>query len=317
MKVIDIINKTNKTLFTFELLPPIRGQKINSIYNTIDTLAEYDPAYINITYHREEVVYEKNSKGQLIERRLRRRPGTVGIAAAIQNKYNIPAVPHLICAGFSKYDTEAALIELNFLGIDNLLVLRGDPLKSETVFTPHPEGHRYASELVKHLQQMNKGCFLGSQEPDCEPTNFSVGVAGYPEKHGEAANIDDDLKHLKEKVDAGADYIVTQLFFNNEKYFDFLKRCRKAGITVPIIPGLKPISMSKHLELLPKIFDTEIPQELSKAIRECKTNDQVRQVGVEWAIQQSKELKASGVPVIHFYTMGRPDNVAQIAKEIF
>lgn len=317
MKVIDIINKSNKTLFTFELLPPLRGKKIDAIYNTIDKLIEYDPSYINITFHREEIQYGKNADGSLNIKKIQRRPGTIGIASSILTKYNIPPVPHVICGSFTKEQTEGALIDLNFLGIDNILALRGDKMKNEERFVPSQNGNKYAKELVEQIVNLNKGQYLESDEPNGEPTNFSAGVAGYPEKHIEADNLEDDLKYLKEKVDAGADYIVTQMFFDNSKFFAFEKKCREIGITVPIIPGLKPISVQSQIEVLPKLFHVTIPEELSKEINKCTTKQAIWEVGVEWCTMQSKELVKAGVPVLHFYSYGEPDNVAKVARCIY
>jgi methylenetetrahydrofolate reductase (NADPH) len=316
MKVIDHINSAKDTLFSFEILPPLKGVTIQSIYNGIDPLMEFNPKYINVTYHREEFIYKEREKGLLEKIAIRKRPGTVGICAAIMNKYKVDAVPHLICGGFSKEETENALIDLQFLGIDNVLALRGDPVKTESTFKPHPEGHRYAVELIDQITEMNKGNYL-VEDIQLSPTNFCIGTAGYPEKHFEAMNLSTDLQYLKNKVDAGAEYIVTQLFFDNKKYFDFVEACRKIGINVPIIPGLKPITSLNHIAFLPKVFHIDFPEDLSKELMKCKTNQEVNQVGVEWGIQQSKELKAAKVPGIHYYTMSTSDSVKAIASEIF
>ncbi len=316
-KVIDTIRQTPKTLFSFELLPPLKGKDIDGLYATIDRLVEFKPPFINITYHREEVVYQPLKNGLMQKKTVRKRPGTVAIAAAIRYKYDIPVVPHMICGGFSREETENALLDLHFLGIDNVLALRGDPAKSERGFVPDPGGNRYAVELVRQIMDLNRGKYLDPELVNTHPTRFSVGVAGYPEKHIEAPNPEQDLAYLKEKVDAGADYIVTQLFFDNAKYFDFVRRCREAGIEVPIIPGLKPIATQGHLSLLPQVFNIDIPQELARAVMACKNSAEVMQVGVEWAIQQSRELVQFGAPVIHFYTMGKADNVRQIAQAVF
>ncbi|RFC53562.1 methylenetetrahydrofolate reductase [NAD(P)H] [Brumimicrobium aurantiacum] len=316
MKVIDHINEAKDTLFSFEILPPLKGKSIQSIYNGIDPLMEFKPKFINVTYHREEFVYKERDKGLLEKVSIRKRPGTVGICAAIMNKYHVDAVPHLICGGFSKEDTENALIDLQFLGIDNVLALRGDPIKTEVTFKPAVKGHKYAVELIEQIQNMNKGQYT-MDEIQLEPTDFCVGAAGYPEKHFEAMNMATDLQYLKQKVDMGADYIVTQLFYDNQKYFDFVKKCREVGINVPIIPGLKPISNLRHISFLPKFFHIDLPTELSSELLKCKTNEEVKQVGIEWGIQQSKELKAAGVPCIHYYTMTNSSEVKQIASELF
>lgn len=316
MKVIDHINEAKDTLFSFEILPPLKGKSIQSIYNGIDPLMEFKPKFINVTYHREEYVYKERDKGLLEKVSIRKRPGTVGICAAIMNKYHVDAVPHLICGGFSKEDTENALIDLQFLGIDNVLALRGDPIKTEVTFKPAVNGHKYAVELIEQIQNMNKGQYT-LDEIKLEPTDFCVGAAGYPEKHFEAMNMETDLHYLKQKVDRGADYIVTQLFYDNKKYFDFVKNCREVGINVPIIPGLKPITNLRHISFLPKFFHIDLPNELSSELLKCKTNEDVRQVGIEWGIQQSKELKAAGVPCIHYYTMTDSSEVREIASELF
>ncbi|RYM35763.1 methylenetetrahydrofolate reductase [NAD(P)H] [Brumimicrobium glaciale] len=316
MKVIDHINEAKDTLFSFEILPPLKGKSIQSIYNGIDPLMEFKPKFINVTYHREEYVYKERDKGLLEKVSIRKRPGTVGICAAIMNKYHVDAVPHLICGGFSKEDTENALIDLQFLGIDNVLALRGDPIKTEVTFKAANKGHKYAVELIEQIQSMNRGQYT-MDEIQLEPTDFCVGAAGYPEKHFEAMNMATDLQYLKQKVDMGADYIVTQLFYDNSKYFEFVKKCREIGITVPIIPGLKPISNLRHISFLPKFFNIDLPLELSTELLKCKTNEDVKQVGIEWGIQQSKELKAAGVPCIHYYTMTNSTEVRKIASELF
>lgn len=317
MKVTDHFKNAERTLFTIELLPPLKGENINAIYRTIDTLIEYSPAYINVTYHQEEVVYKTRPNGLLEKQVIRKRPGTVAIAAAIRFKYGIDVVPHMICGGFSQQETEDGLIDLNFLGINNVLALRGDAPRNVKSFVNENGGHVHAFDLVSQISRLNKGIYTEEDLLLPSPTDFCVGVAGYPEKHSESPNIESDLQHLKEKVDAGADYIVTQLFYDNSKYFKFVERCREIGITVPIIPGLKPISIKNHLTVLPSIFSIDIPMELVKEVEKCKDNAQVRQVGVEWAIKQSKELMKFGVPALHFYTMGKSDNICNIAKAIF
>ncbi len=306
-----------RTLFAFELLPPLKGETIASIYRTIDVLREYAPSYINVTYHREEVKFIEREGGLLERKVVRKRPGTIGISAAITARYGIDAVPHLICGGFSADETEDALIEMNFLGIDNVLALRGDNIKGEHTFRPHGNGHTHACELVRQIAGMNGGKYLSGEVEHPAPTDFCIGVAGYPEKHAEAPNVQSDIDHLKEKVEAGAGYIVTQMFFDNSKYFAFVEKCRQAGIDVPIVAGLKPFSTKAQLSMLPQIFGVNIPEELSRAVESAPDNEAVRQVGIEWSEAQCRELIMAGVPAIHFYTMGRPDNVAAIAKSVF
>lgn len=316
MKVIDHIKEAKETLFSFEILPPLKGKNVQSIYDGIDPLMEFKPKFINVTYHREEYIYKERGQGLLEKIAIRKRPGTVGICAAIMNKYQVDAVPHLICGGFSKEETENALIDLQFLGIDNVLALRGDSIKTESTFRPHENGHRYAVELIDQITDMNKGNYL-IDDIQLEPTNFCIGAAGYPEKHFEAMNLSTDLNYLKQKVEAGAEYIVTQMFFDNKKYFKFVEECRKVGINVPIIPGIKPLKSMNHISFLPKFFNIDFPDDLSAELLKCKTNNDVQALGVEWAINQSKELKKAGVPCIHYYTMSKSDDVKLIANEIF
>ncbi len=317
MKITEHIKNADKCLFSFEVLPPLKGQDINSLFKAIDPLMEFNPPFIDVTYHREEYIYKKRENGLLEKRTVRKRPGTVGICAAIINRYKVDAVPHLICGGFSKEETENALIDLNFLGIDNVLVLRGDHIKSEGMFIPEEDGHRYASDLIQQVVSLNNGQFLDDDLQNSSPSNFCIGVAGYPEKHFEAPNLETDLKYLKLKQDLGADYIVTQMFFDNKKYLDFVDKCREMGITIPIIPGLKPITALKQINVLPSIFHIDIPVELSRAIESCKNQEEVKAVGVEWAIQQSRELIGAGAPCLHFYSMGRSESVKQIANALF
>lgn len=316
MKVINHLKAAKDTLFSFEILPPLKGANIQSIYDGIDPLMEFKPKFINVTYHREEFIYKEREKGLLEKIAIRKRPGTVGICAAIMNKYHVDAVPHLICGGFSKEETENALIDLQFLGIDNVLALRGDSIKTESTFKPHPEGHRYAVELIQQIGEMNSGKYL-VDDIQLAPTDFCIGAAGYPEKHFEAMNLSTDLHYLKQKVDAGAEYIVTQMFFDNQKYFEFVDACRAIGITVPIIPGIKPIKTLNHIAFLPKVFSIDFPEDLSKELLKCKSNDEVNKVGIEWGIHQSKALKAAKVPCIHYYTMSTSDAVKTIASSIF
>jgi methylenetetrahydrofolate reductase (NADPH) len=316
MKVTDHIENAKETLFSFEILPPLKGKSIQSIYEGIDPLMEFKPKFINVTYHREEFIYKERENGLLKKIAIRKRPGTVGICAAIMNKYDVDAIPHLICGGFSKEETENALIDLQFLGIDNVLALRGDSIKTESSFRPHKEGHEFAVDLIHQISDMNQGNYM-MDDIQLEPTNFCIGTAGYPEKHYEAMNLATDLLNVKRKVAAGASYIVTQMFFDNTKFFRFVDACRSAGITVPIIPGVKPVKTLAHISFLPKFFHIDYPVELSNELMKCKDNKSVEQVGIEWGIQQSKELKAQGVPCIHYYTMSNSTSVQEIAREVF
>ncbi len=317
MNIAELLRNTKKTLFSFEILPPLKGETIQAIYDVIEPLMEFNPAYINVTYHREETIYKQRPDGLLEKHSVRKRPGTVGISAAIMHKYGIEVVPHLICGGFNKEETENALIDLHFLGIHNILVLRGDPEKNQHLFVPETDGHKHAIALLKQVMNMNNGIYLDIENKNNSPTQFIVGVAGYPEKHPEAPNFESDLNYLKAKKEVGASYVVTQMFFNNKYYFNFVKKCRELGINVPIVPGIKPISIKNHLNIIPKVFGVEIPEELSREVIKCKTNDEVRQVGIEWAIIQAKELISAFVPSLHFYTMGRSDNIKEIAKNVF
>lgn len=318
MKVTEHLQKANKTLFSFELLPPLKGHNIEGIYRTIDPLMEFNPSFVNITYHQEEVVYKKHSSGLLEKKTVRKRPGTVAISAAIKYKYpELDVVPHLICGGFTKEDTEYALIDFHFLGINNILALRGDPPKTQHVFMPEKNGHTHASDLVEQIVRMNKGIYLDEEMENSASTDFCVGVAGYPEKHLESPNRASDIEYLKMKIDAGAEYIITQMFYDNSKYFEFVKSCRENGITVPIIPGLKPITTLRDINILPKVFFIDIPEPLVKEVQKCKNNDEAFQVGIEWAIHQSKELIEFGVPVLHYFTIGISENIKKIAKAVF
>lgn len=311
-----IENAKGKTLFSFEILPPVKGESVQSIFNAIEPLMEFNPPFIDVTYHREEYIYKKRENGLLERVSTRKRPGTVGICAAIMNKYSVDAVPHIICGGFSREETENALIDLDFLGVDNVLVLRGDAIKSEKRFQPDPLGHAYASELLQQVLDMNEGRYL-HEEVKRNPTDFCIGVAGYPEKHFEAPSKSSDLKYLKKKVEMGAKFIVTQMFFDNQKYFEFVDRCRAADINVPIIPGLKPVTTLKQLTILPSIFHVDLPDDLVDALEDCKDNNQAREVGIEWAIHQSRELKAAGVPCLHYYTMSKSQVIRKIAESVF
>src|SRR5271154_1736603 len=316
MKVIEHLQQAKGTLVSFEILPPLKGRTISSIYDHLDPLMEFKPSFINVTYHRSETMFKKKTDGTFEKVEVRKRPGTVGICAAIMNHYRVDAVPHLICGGFAKRETEDALIDLNFLGIDNVLVLRGDAAKNESSFEPEPDGHHYAIDLLKQVVSLNNGIYIEEDIKNGSKTNFCIGVAGYPEKHFEAPNITTDLTYLKAKVDAGAEYITTQMFFDNQKYFDFVKACKNNGIDIPIIPGLKPITSKKQLSILPKVFHVDIPTDLSDEITKCKNDEEVEKVGTEWLTLQSKELKKAGVPVLHYYTLGKPKVICNVAKEI-
>jgi methylenetetrahydrofolate reductase (NADPH) len=315
MKVTEFFKK-DKTLISFEILPPLKGKSIDSIYDILDPLMEFNPPFVDVTYHREDFVYKQTEKGYYQKIAMRKRPGTVGICAAIMHKYKIEAVPHLICGGFTKEETESALIDLNFLGIQNVLLLRGDARKMDQRFIPEEGGHHYALDLVKQVKDLNNGQYLHEEINNQFKTDFCIGVAGYPEKHFESPNYEMDLDFLKQKVDAGADYIVTQMFFNNSKFFTFVEACRKAGITVPIIPGVKPITAHTQIQSLPSIFFTDFPQDLIKQVNACKDKEAVKEVGIEWTTQQCKELIEFGVPCIHFYTMGDWRTTKKIVEQI-
>jgi methylenetetrahydrofolate reductase (NADPH) len=316
MKIIDHINQAKDTLVSFEVLPPLKGKGIEALYKHLDPLMEFKPSFINVTYHRSEHVFKKRADGSFEKVIVRKRPGTESICAAIMNKYNVDTVPHLICGGFSINETEDALLNLQYLGIDNVLVLRGDAAKNETAFEPEPDGHKYAIDLLKQVVNLNAGIYLEEDLKATNKTTFCIGVAGYPEKHFEAPNMQTDLRYLKQKVDMGADYIVTQMFFDNEKYYSFVKACRDMGINVPIIPGLKPVYSKKQLTVLPKTFHIDLPTDLSNEMLKCKTDADVEQVGIEWMLHQSKDLKKNGVPVLHYYTLGKPHTVANVVREL-
>ena len=316
MKVIEHINEAKGSLISFEILPPLNGKGINALWEHLDPLMEFKPSFINVTYHRSESMFKKKPDGTFDKVEVRKRPGTVGICAALMNRYKVDAVAHLICGGFTKQETEDALIDLHFLGVNNVLVLRGDAPKNESSFEPEPGGHRYAIELMQQVNNMNNGIYLEEDLKNAVKTNFCIGVAGYPEKHFEAPNMQTDLAFLKAKVDAGAEYIVTQMFFDNQKYFAFVKACKDAGINVPVIPGLKPITTKKQLTIIPRTFHVDIPEELSSEILKCKTDSEVEIVGQEWLLQQSKELKAANVPVLHYYTLGKPNVIANVVKNL-
>ena len=314
MSVIEKIKNAKSPLFTFELLPPLKGHSIEKIYSSIEGLMEFEPAYINFTSHRNETIYKEKADGTLERKVARIRPGTIALAAAVKYKYNITVVPHVLCGGFTKEETENVLIEMNFLGIHDVLALRGDPVKGTRMFIPEKEGHKNTNELVEQIANLNKGKYLESSLENGASTSFCIGVAGYPEKHFEAPNLETDMEFLKKKVDAGASYIVTQMFFDNVKFYRFRDKCREMGINVPVIPGIKPISALNDIRLLPQTFHIDLPQDLFKAISACKDDKAAREAGIEWATMQSKDLIKNGVPGIHFYTLGRSDNIAKIVK---
>jgi methylenetetrahydrofolate reductase (NADPH) len=317
MKITEHIKKADgKTLFSFEIIPPRKGNSIQELYNNINPLMEFNPPFIDVTTSREEYVYVE--KEGLLDRKVTRmRPGTLGICAAIKHKYDVDTVPHVLCGGFSKEETEYLLVDCHYLGIDNVMALRGDAMSHEKYFEPSKGGHKYAVDLVSQIDSMNCGKYLHDVIEANNCADFCIGVAGYPEKHLEAPSLQTDLKRLKEKVDAGADYVVTQMFFDNQKYFKFVEAAKKMGINVPIIPGIKPIAVQRHLQILPQVFRIDLPEILINEVDKCKTSKEVRQVGIEWAIQQSKELLAAGVPVLHYYSMGKSDNIQSIASELF
>ena len=318
MKVTEHIKKANgKTLFSFEIIPPKKGNNIQDLYNNIDPLMEFKPPFIDVTTSREEYVYIDKGNGLLDRKITRMRPGTVGICAAIKHKYDVDTVPHVLCGGFSKEETEYLLVDCHYLGIQNVMALRGDAMSHQKYFEPSKNGNHFAKDLVAQINDLNCGKYLHDVIEADHKSDFCIGVAGYPEKHLEAPSLQTDLKRLKEKVDAGADYVVTQMFFDNKKYFKFVEAAKKAGINIPIIPGIKPIAVKRHLQLLPQVFKIDLPEALINSVENCKSNIDVRQVGIEWTIQQSKELLAAGVPVLHYYSMGKSDNIEAIAKELF
>ena len=318
MKVTQHIeNAKGETLFSFEIIPPQKGKSIQELYDNIDPLMEFKPPFIDVTTSREEFIYVNKGNGLLEKKLTRMRPGTLGICASIKHKYNVDTVPHVLCGGFTKEETEYMLVDCHYLGIDNVMALRGDAMKDEQSFVPTKGGNKYASDLVSQIYQLNQGKYLHEVMDIDNKADFCIGVAGYPEKHLESPSLQTDLKRLKEKVDAGADYVVTQMFFDNAKYFEFVAKAREMGITAPIIPGIKPIAVERHLQVLPQIFRIDLPEDLIAAVEKCKNNAEIRQVGIEWAIQQSIELKAAGVPVLHYYSMGKSENIRQIASQIF
>lgn len=317
MKVIDILRQqTGQRRFSFEVLPPLKGNGTEALFRTIDKLKGMDPIFINITTHHSEYVYRETDNGQYERLRIRRRPGTIAIAAAIQQRYGIPVIPHLICSGATAEDIEYELIDLQFLGIENILVLRGDKAKDDRVFTPIAGGHAYASDLCEQVNRFNEGFFIDGTPIKHPGTPFHYGVAAYPEKHEEAPNPEMDMAYLKMKQDLGAEYAVTQLFYDNQKYFDFVRRAHEAGVTIPIIPALKPFAKLSQLTVVPKTFHCDLPQELAAEVVKCKTDDDARQLGIEWGIQQARELYASGITSIHFFTVSAVDSVVAITKAL-
>ncbi len=317
MKVTDYLNSNDTPIISLEVLPPQKGKGIESIYKTLDPLMEFNPAFVNVTYHRAEQVYKKRRDGSFESVEIRKRPGTVGICAAIMNKYKVEAIPHLICGGFSKEETENALIDLNFLGVQNVLALRGDAAVNEKFFTPHPKGHRYAEELVKQIIDLNEGKYLEDDIISDRNTDFCIGVAGYPEKHFESPNKEIDLYYLKRKIELGADYITTQMFFNNEHFYNFSNACKDTGIDVPIIPGLKPLYNKRQITVVPSIFNTELPVDLCTEMDKAKTNEDCEKVGEEWLYEQCKDLLKNGTKILHFYTLGKPHVVYNVLKRLF
>lgn len=316
MKITDKIKQADNTLFSFEILPPLKGENIDNIHKNIENLLKFNPAFIDITYHQEEVEFKEFADGRIEKKTVRKRPGTVGISAAVQYRTGIDVVPHLICGGFSKEDTENGLIDLHFIGVDNILIVRGDPPANQKSFIPEKNGHKYAVDLVKQVSNLRKGLYLDESLQNKSPMDFCIGVAGYPEKHAESPNMKSDLDYLKAKIDAGADYIVTQMFFDNKHYFKFVDECRKAGIQTPIIPGLKPLATLNQIQMLPKIFHIDLPSELVDKAMKLNSNTEIKKLGIEWGIKQSQELKYNGAPCLHYYTMGNSKNVAAIAEAV-
>tara|TARA_B110000285_G_scaffold187164_1_gene212784 strand:+ start:480 stop:1433 length:954 start_codon:yes stop_codon:yes gene_type:complete len=317
MKITQHLQEAQDTLFSFELLPPLKGENIQKIHSTVESLLEFNPAFVDVTYHREEFVYREVTSGLLEKRTVRKRPGTVGICAAISHKYNLDTVPHIICGGFTKEETENALIDLDFVGVENVLLLRGDAIRSEGRFKAEADGHAYALDLLNQVTAMNNGRYLDPDLKNTNATDFCIGVAGYPEKHFEAPNLESDLRWLKRKVEDGAEYIITQMFFDNDAYFDFVSKCKSQGINIPIIPGLKPLSTKGQLSSLPQNFHVNMPDELVRMVEDAKTKEDVKEAGVQWCIQQARALKAAGVPCLHFYTMGKAEPTTRIAREVF
>lgn len=317
MTVAEIIKNAKKTAFSFEVLPPLKGTGTDALFHTIETLKEFNPQYINITTHRSEFVYKEQADGTYVRSSLRRRPGTVAVASAIKNKYGIKIVPHILCSGFTREETEYVLLDLQFLGITDLLVLRGDKAKDEARFKPVKDGYSHATELIGQINQFNNGKFIDGSDIASIKDKFTYGVACYPEKHDEAPNLESDLEYLKKKVELGAEYAVTQLFYDNSKYFKFVEMARNAGINIPIIPGIKPLTKKSQLNIVPKTFHVDIPQALSEEARKCKNDDEIKQLGIEWCTNQCQELMRNGVPSIHFYTVSAVDSIREVAERIY
>ena len=317
MKLTEGLAQAKDCIISFEILPPTKGKSIESIYQHLDPLMEFKPAFINVTYHRAEQVYKKRPDNSFERVEIRKRPGTVGICAALMNKYKVDAIPHMICGGFSKEETENALIDLNFLGVKNVLALRGDAAANEKFFTPHPAGHRYAEDLVKQIIGLNSGRYLEEDIMDGVKTDFCIGIAGYPEKHFEAPNLDTDIYYLKKKIELGADYVTTQMFFRNQHFYNYVDRCREHGVDVPVIPGLKPLTSKRQLTMIPSIFNVEVPVELYTEMNKAKTDADCEKVGEEWLLEQCRDLLKNKVPVLHFYTLGKPQVIYNVLKRLF
>ncbi len=317
MKITEHLRQAERPIISLEILPPTKGKSIESIFSLLDPFIEFKPSFINVTYHRAEQVYKKREDGSFERVEIRKRPGTVGICAAIMNRYRVDAVPHLICGGFSNEETENALIDLHYLGVNNVLALRGDAAANEKFFQSHPKGHKFAGDLVRQIIRLNEGRYIEEDIMDGVKTDFCIGVAGYPEKHFEAPNLATDIAHLKEKITTGADYVTTQMFFNNQHYYNYVDACRAQDIQVPIIPGLKPITGKRQLSVIPSIFNVEIPLELSREIQQAKTEAACEQIGTEWLLAQCRDLLKQKVPVLHFYTLGKPQVVYNVLKQLF
>jgi methylenetetrahydrofolate reductase (NADPH) len=317
MKLTEHLAEAKKTIISLEILPPTKGKSIESIYSHLNPLMEFNPAFINVTYHRAESVYKKRAEGTFERVEIRKRPGTVGICAALMNKYKVEAIPHLICGGFSKEETENALIDLDFLGIKNVLALRGDAAANEKFFNPHPTGHKYAEDLVKQIMTLNQGKYMEEDIIDGAKTDFCIGVAGYPEKHMEAPNMETDIYYLKRKIDLGAHYVTTQLFYENRHYYNYIKKCRESGIDVPILPGLKPLTNKKQLNMIPRTFNIEVPNDLCTEIMNAKTDAACEQIGTEWLLHQCRDLLKNNAPILHFYTLGKPSVIYNVLKQLF